>query len=65
MGRLSFSLRLWWAERREALRWRIAYLLPRNVALIAFVRVCAATGDCPNHITYDSAYDAWVKGQGV
>jgi hypothetical protein len=36
--------------------------LPRRVALLAFVRVCAATGDGPASITYDSAYKAWEAG---
>lgn len=62
--RILFECRLWLAERAEALRWRIAGWLPRRIALLAFVRVCAASGDGPSDITYESAYKAWEAGAG-
>ena len=60
----------WWLFRYRCSRWRedlpmrLAWMLPRKVALWAFIRVMAATGDNPADITYDSAYKAWEAGAG-
>ena len=67
MNYLKF--RLWWF-RASILRWwtdtlpmKCAWLLPRRVALWAFIRVYACTGDGPGP-DYSRAYDAWEKGAG-
>jgi len=49
---------------REVARWKIAWALPRSIALLCFVRVCSASGDEPGDITYESAYKAWQAGAG-
>lgn len=59
-----FLIRVRWHGTAERLRWRIAYLLPRTIALMAFVRVCSASGDDPADIRYESAYRAFEKGAG-
>ena len=59
-----FKIRLFIAETREAIRWKVAWLVPRKIALLCFVRVCSATGDSPDDITYDSAYRAYEAGAG-
>lgn len=51
-------------EMREVARWKIAWALPRSIALLCFVRVCSASGDEPGDITYESAYKAWQAGAG-
>ena len=51
-----------WFRLKERLVWRIAYLLPRPIALIAFIRVYAVLGTCGED--YKSAYDAWERGAG-
>lgn len=57
-------MRLWKLETTEnVVRW-LAYALPRDVALWAFVRVCCATRQEPDAITYESAYKAWAAGAG-
>lgn len=61
---LRFSLRLWRRETADKVRWKIAWLLPRSVALLAFVRVASATGQAPDDVTYQSAYKAWEAGAG-
>jgi len=45
---------------RETLPWKIAYLLPRKIALLAFVRV-SATQDAPTEF-YSNAYKAFEAG---
>lgn len=64
LNRLRFNLKVWFHETRESLVIKAAYLLPRRVALWAFVRVCAATREPPYAITYESAYKAWEAGAG-
>lgn len=61
---LPFRIRLWWHESVEWLAWRAAWALPRYIALLAFVRVCSATGDSPDDIRYGTAYKAWERGAG-
>lgn len=63
--RVPFACRLWLHETADRMRWRIAYLLPRSIALLAFVRVASASGDGPSDVTYVSAYRAWEKGAGT
>lgn len=58
-----FSLRLWRHEAADKIRWRIAYLLPRSIALMAFVRVYASTMDAPGP-EYVAAYKAFQLGDG-
>lgn len=41
----------------DALAWRIAWLLPRKVALYAFVRVYGNWGECG--ADYAPVYEAW------
>lgn len=56
----------WYVSRRlnmEALLWKIAWLLPRSIALLAFVRVSASTGEAPGP-EYATAYKAFEKGAG-
>lgn len=64
MGYMAFRIKLWRRETAEAVRWKIAWLLPRSIALMAFVRVAAATGECPDDIRYDTSYRAWEQGAG-
>jgi hypothetical protein len=58
----------WWTMVRrrelvEVLCWRLAWLLPRRIALLVFVRVYAATGDAPTD-DYAKVYKAWEQGAG-
>lgn len=64
VGKLLFLFRMWRHDTAEVIRWRIAYCLPRSVALLAFVRVASATGEDPDEIRFASAYRAWEKGAG-
>ncbi len=54
----------WFWFKDEGLPLWIAWKLPRRVALWAFIRVTAATGENPSEITYESAYKAWEAGAG-
>lgn len=59
----------WWRVTRhfepDNLRWRIAFLIPRKVALFVFIRVYAASTDgilpCG---CYERCYDGWQNGAG-
>lgn len=62
-GYWRFCFRLWRHETAHKLRWKIAWLLPRSIALLAFVRVSASTGEAPGS-DYANAYKAWEKGAG-
>ena len=57
----------WWNVSRkmtaEAWRWRVAYWVPRKVALFVFIRVYACTGEAPGD-EYRAIYDAWEHGAG-
>lgn len=64
LGYWRFSFRLWLGDLRERLIWRAAYLVPRSIALIVFVRVCGATSLAPDEITYVNAYKTWAAGAG-
>jgi hypothetical protein len=64
LGYFWFCIRLWFRERPEKIAWWLAYKLPRKVALMAFVRVCAGTGENPDDITYAKSYKAWEAGAG-
>lgn len=64
MGDRWYCVKLWFRELPEKVAWKAAWLLPRKVALLAFVRVCSASGDAPGNITYESAYRAWESGRG-
>ena len=60
----AYQERAMWRRFKDWAAWTLAFNLPRRVALFAFVRVCAETGDSPSDISYDSAYKAWeVKGR--
>lgn len=63
-GWYRFTARLFVREVIDWACWTAATKLPRKVALLAFVRVAAATGDAPDTITYDRAYKAWDTGAG-
>lgn len=41
-----------------------AFALPRQVAYWAYIRVMAASGRAPDHITFDEACAAWERGEG-
>lgn len=47
----------------EAGLWqRLAWMLPRKLALWAFIRVCGNVSDLPpDQITYPVAYDRWER----
>lgn len=62
MGYLWFRVRVWYRETRTALQWKLAYALPRAVALLAFVRVYAVLGECDEN--YALAYNAFAAGKG-
>lgn len=62
MGYIRFRLRVWLHQTRTALTWKLAYLLPRSIALIAFVRVYSVIGDCGDD--YSRAYIAFERGEG-
>ncbi len=64
MRYLWFTIRLQFKENIEWLAWKAAFALPRKVALLAFVRVAAASGQGPSDITYEGAYKAWEEGAG-
>ena len=53
-----------WRMFTDAVPRCLAWWLPRKVALWAFIRVMAATGENPDRLTYASAYDAWEAGAG-
>jgi hypothetical protein len=42
----------------------VAWALPRRIALWTFIRVFSATGQNPNEVTFESAYNAWERGAG-
>ena len=63
LGYRWFCFRVWRRETAEKLRWKVAWLLPRKIALLAFVRVMACTGDSPGP-EYSNAYKAWEHGAG-
>lgn len=63
-GHRWFRVKTWWLSIPDRMARFVASNLPRHIALLAFVRVCAANGDGPDQITYESAYKAWEKGVG-
>ena len=62
-GYWLFVVRLWRHERANKLRWKIAWMLPRSIALLAFVRVYSASSDCAEE-AYDRCYKGWEAGNG-
>lgn len=61
----GWGVRAWWFWfREEKIPMTLAWMLPRKIALWAFIRVMAASGDSPSEITYESAYKAWEAGAG-
>lgn len=63
LGYWRFRFRLWRHETADKVRWRVAWLLPRSIALLAFVRVYSATGDAPGP-EYSRVYKAFEAGAG-
>lgn len=63
VGYWRFCVRLWRRETAERMRWRIAWLIPRSIALLVYVRVTSATGDAPGK-EYSRTYKAWEAGAG-
>ena len=59
---LNFRLRLFIYKFKDRLFWYIAYLIPRKIALICFVRVYSTLGSFSED--YELAYDAWESGKG-
>lgn len=46
--------------------WWIAFHLPKQITLYAFVRVHALSGEGPAYEgEYSKAYDLWVKTHGI
>lgn len=60
----GWLLRGWWAWVVDTFPQQIAWLLPRKVALWAFIRVYAASGESPGP-EYRRAYDAWDHKEDV
>ena len=61
----GWGVRAWWFWfTTEGFPMWVAWALPRRIALWAFVRVSAATGDSPDQITYAKCYAAWERGEG-
>jgi hypothetical protein len=59
-----YSLKYWIRERPEKITFWLAFHMPRRLAYWAFIRVCAATGEAPYLITFESAAKAWEAGAG-
>jgi hypothetical protein len=57
-----YDVRLWWFGLPDRIAWRCAWLLPRRVALFAFVRVYAVLDSFTDD--YDRAYRAFESGKG-
>lgn len=55
--------RAWWSWVVEQVPMRLAWLLPRRVALWAFIRVYACDGHGPGE-EYRRVCDAWERGEG-
>lgn len=62
MSYIRFRVELWFRETRSKLQWKAAYALPRQIALLAFVRVYSVLDYCGDD--YDRAYLAFAAGQG-
>lgn len=63
-GYWRFCVRLWRRETAEKLRWRIAWMIPRSIALLVFVRVYSAAGDLGPDDEYQRVYQIWQSGAG-
>ena len=64
MGYYWWSFKLWVRELSSRAAWKLAWLLPRKVALFAFVRVSSAAILAPDESTYEVCYKAWERGAG-
>lgn len=58
----------WWYVgrhfRADAIRWRIARMVPRSIALLVFVRVFAEGDTGPDHLdVYEKICMAWEAGK--
>jgi len=54
-----YPIRRWFRD----IPMKLAWMLPRSVALWAFIRVYACDGDCPGP-EYEQKYKAWERGEG-
>ena len=54
-----YRVRRWFTD----IPMKLAWMLPRKVALWAFIRVYACDGDGPGP-EYSQKYDAWERGLG-
>jgi hypothetical protein len=61
--RFRFEARIWMREAVAWVQWKAAYLVPREVALLVFVRVYCAGMDHPGD-DYAPVYAAWENGAG-
>jgi len=61
-GYCWFGIKLWFWELPDKIIWRIAYLLPRSIALVAFIRVYSTLGEFTSD--YERAYNNWESGKG-
>lgn len=64
LGCLWWNVRVYYPSRvrwylKEALPWKLALWLPRKVALMAFVRVYAVTGECGPE--YERVLNEWER----
>ena len=53
-----------WARLKEWSARKAAWCLPRSVALWAFYRVIAASGENPDVLTWTQVLDWWESGAG-
>lgn len=59
----GWGVRAWWYAVKEATPRKLAWMLPRQVALWAFIRVYSASIDSPSR-DYVRACDGWSQGNG-
>jgi len=59
-----YCLRTWPYRLAERLRWKIAWLVPRSIALLVFVRVYSASHKEAPGPEYCRAHDEWMNGAG-
>jgi hypothetical protein len=63
LAHFAFRFRLWRRETVDRWRWKLAWMVPRSIAILVFVRVYSATSDAPGP-DYIRAYRAWDAGAG-
>ncbi len=61
---IRFALHLWLHDVLDRLSWWLAYRIPRDVALLVFVRVYTAGNREAPGPEYERAYKAFAQGDG-